>query len=478
MTIARHLWLSELVENPITIGPINVDAYGAGLTVCLPLAAFLLLVTGWYNRRDFYMEGRVVGVLISAITGALSLLSEPRMKKLTLRLQEKVTFHTRIDFNFGSPIFPLLVLAIVEIDNWLTQQRPSTTSAAQWLGFAIAYLATIDIAGMTSSVTCASEEASYIPIPSLKVQDEPTDQIKSPTTEDTEAMYTPGSTNAGGFPSLRHVSLAWHALLGSLALLLAFYCAIVAPYVEPVRRSWDLDIVIAWYNEPIEQVVSTVQLALELPNIAGRKVRTIVYNKGTLNETELRANFPIQSGLVIRRLENVGREGETYLSHVLDSEQDWASHTLFIQAEPHEPGYLQARLQDYFVENTGFLSLSYVRNFCPSCDTCNDHSGWTADASVLRDIFERANPHKTCQGISLTYRGQFVLSSRRMKEADQELLRDLRNRVINEEHVGYTLERAWGTLFQCPTISERCPTLLSGWIGNRVAVEDCQCLDR
>ncbi|KAI0469074.1 hypothetical protein F4859DRAFT_505704 [Xylaria cf. heliscus] len=478
IAIARHLWLSGLVENPITISTINLDAYSAGIAVCLPLAAFLLAVTGWYNRRDFHMEGRVFGVLINTIAGVLSLVSETRMKKLTAWLQEKVTFHTRIDFNFGSPIFPLLVLAIVEIDNWLAEHRPSTTSGAQWLGFAIAYLTTIDITRITSSAAWASDQGSYALLPSSKAQEEPTDQTKNPTPEDTEAMYPPESTYGGGFSSLRHVSLAWHAVLGSLAILLVFYCAVAAPYTEPARRSWDLDIVIAWYDEPVEQVVSTVQLALELPNIAGRKVRTIVYNKGTLNETDLEVNFPLQSGLVIRRLENVGREGETYLSHVIDSEQDWASHTLFIQAEPHEPGYLQARLEDYFVENTGFLSLSHVRNFCPSCDTCNDHSGWTEDGTVLRDIFERANPQKTCQDISLTYRGQFVVSSQRMKEANQELFRDMRSQLLNDEHFGFTLERSWGTLFQCPTISERCPTLLSGWIGNRAEVEDCQCLDR
>ncbi|KAI8955386.1 hypothetical protein F4801DRAFT_529136 [Xylaria longipes] len=478
MAIARYLWLSDLMENSIYIGTFNVDVYSAGLGVCLPLAAFLLAVTGWYNRRDFHMGGRVLGVLISTITGTLSLVSETRMKELTSWLQEKVTFHTRMNFNFGSPIFPLLVLAIIEIDNWLTQHRPSTTSGTQWFGFAIAYLTMIDITWMISSVAWASEEGSYMPIPSLKVQDEPMDQAKSPTPEDTEALYPPESTNADGLPSLRHVPLAWHAVLGSLAWLLVLYCAVAAPYTEPVRRSWDLDIVIAWYDEPVEQVVRTVQLALELPTISGRKVRTIVYNKGTLNETELDVNFPVQSGLVIRRLENVGREGDTYLSHVLESKQDWASHTLFIQAEPHEPGYLQSRLEDYFVEQTGFLSLSHVRNLCPSCDACNDHSGWTANGTVLRDIFERANPSKTCQDISLTYRGQFVVSSRRMKEANQELLWDLRNRVINDEHFGYLLERLWGTLFQCPTISERCPTLLSGWIGNRAAVEDCQCLDR
>ncbi|KAI0112395.1 hypothetical protein GGR51DRAFT_506862 [Nemania sp. FL0031] len=477
MTIARRLWQSGLVENTFSIGTINVDTYVAGLALCLPLATFLLVVTGWYNRRDFQLTDRVIWVLISATTGALSLVSDTRMRKFTSLLQEKVPFSTRIDFNFGRPIFPLLLLAIVESDNWLMEHRPSTTSGVQWLSFAIAYLTTIDITCVASSVTLARDEASYIPIPSFKNQDEPADATKSPVPEDMEAMYLPEFTCANESSLLRHISLAWQAILGILAVSLVFYCAILAPHIDPGRRSWDLDIVIAWYDEPIEQVVRTAQLALELPNIAGRKVRTIVYNKGSLNETELEHHFPIGSSLVIRRLENVGREGDTYLSHVLDTEKIWASHTLFIQAEPHEPGYLQARLEDYFVQDTGFLSLSHVRNFCPSCDACNDHSGWTEDGTVLRDIFTRANPSKTCQDITLTYRGQFVVSSRRMKQANQELLRDLRSRLVNDDHLGYTLERSWGTLFQCPTISERCPTLLSGWIGNRVAVEDCQCLD-
>lgn len=475
MAIARHLWVSDLVENPLGLGTINVDTYGAGLAVCLPLAAFLLVVTGWYNRRDFEVQGRTMRIVISAITGALSLASESRLKKFTSSLQEIVPFHTKMDFSFGRPMFPLLVLAIVEVDNWLIQQRPSTTSGVQWLGFTIAYLTTTDITWMASSIALASKETSYILIHSLKNQDELADEPKSPNPE---AMEPDELTCATEYFLLRHISVVWHALLATLALLLVFYCAAGALHTDPGRRSWDLDIVIAWYDEPIEQVIRTAQLALDLPNIAGRKVRTIVYNKGTLNETELEAQFPIQSGLVIRRLENVGREGDTYLSHVLDSERNWASHTLFMQAEPHDPGYLQARLEDYFVRETGFLSLSHVRNFCSSCDACNDHSGWSEDGPVLRDIFGRSNPYKTCQDITLTYRGQFVVSSYRMKQANRGLLRDLRSRLLSDERFGFTLERSWGTVFRCPTISERCPTLLSGWIGNRAAVEDCQCLDR
>ncbi|KAK5626110.1 hypothetical protein RRF57_001825 [Xylaria bambusicola] len=472
LAVARHLWLRDFVENPVSFKSVAVDAYAAALGVCLLLATFLLAVTGWYNRRDFGVKGRIIWMVLSAVSGSLALLSETRLKKLTSLLQERISIPSRMDLGIGSSALPLLVLAVVEVDNLLTQRRPSTTSGVQWCSFAIAYLSTVDITVIISSKLWA-DRAFYAPV---NIQDEQA-EAKSPDSEDTEALYPPDSPRANNSPWLRHISLAWNASLGSLALLLAFYCAIGAAYTEPSKRSWDLDIVIARYDEPVEQVVKTVQLALELPNIAGRKVRTIVYNKGVLNETELRTDFPIESGLAIRQLDNVGREGDTYLSHILDSEQDWASHTLFIQAEPHEPGYLQARLEDYFVKDTGFLSLSHVRNFCASCDACNDHSGWTEDGAVLRDIFERANSHKTCQDISLTYRGQFVVSSRRMKQANQELLRDVRRWLLNNERFGFTLERSWGTLFQCPTISERCPTLLSGWIGNRAAVEDCQCLD-
>ncbi|GAP92910.1 hypothetical protein SAMD00023353_10500170 [Rosellinia necatrix] len=477
MTVARHLWRGGLVDGPITLGTVHTDPYSAGLAVCLPLAAFMLAVTGWYNRRDFHIQGRIMWLLISIISGALSLATETTLKKLTASLQDKIPFNTKMNFTFGNPIFPWLVLIIVEFDNVFSQHRPSTTSAVQWFSFVIAYFTTIDIAWMASPVALANEQVPYIPIPSLKPREEPTDETKSPTPEDMEAMYLPDFNCDSESSFHRHVSLAWQAILGTLALLLVFYSVVGTPHTDPGRRSWDLDIVIAWYDEPIEQVIRTAELALDLPNIAGRKVRTIVYNKGNLNETELEVNFPVQSRLVIRRLENVGREGDTYLTHALEREQDWASHTLFIQAEPHEPGYLQARLEDYFVEQTGFLSLSHVRNFCPSCDTCNDHSGWTEEGTVLRDIFGRSNPDKTCQDISLTYRGQFVVSSHRMKRANQGLLRELRGRLIEDEHLGFTLERSWGTIFQCPTISERCPTLLSGWMGNRAAVEDCQCLD-
>ncbi|KAI8627673.1 hypothetical protein F5Y19DRAFT_465614 [Xylariaceae sp. FL1651] len=477
IAVARILWDSGVVENPVNFGTIRLDAYTAGITVCLPLSIILLAAAGWYNRRDFHVGGRVLWILINTMAGVVSLLSDASLRRFVSSLQDRVVHYTWWDFDFGSPMFSLLVVAVVEIDNRLAQHRPSTTSGMQWLAFAIAHFTTVDATWMTSSVTLACEKAFYARTPAFKIEEESTVETRSPTLEETEALYLQDCMYISESSWVRHITLAWQAILGSLAVLLILCHAVSTPSVEPRRMSWDLDIVIAWYDEPVEQVVRTAQLALELPTIAGRKTRTIVYNKGPLNETELESMFSTQGDLVIRRLENVGREGETYLSHLLDKDRDWASHTLFLQAEPHEPSYLQARLRDYFIEETGFLSLSSVRNYCLSCNDCNDHSGWTANGTLVRDIFEQSNPHEPCQDISLTYRGQFVVSSHRIKQANSALLRDMRRRLIADEYFGYTLERFWGTIFRCPSVSERCPTLLSGWIGNRAAAGDCQCLD-
>ncbi|KAI0389073.1 hypothetical protein F5Y17DRAFT_450459 [Xylariaceae sp. FL0594] len=476
-SIARCLRRSGRAEASfVANGNLDIDVHAVALAVCLPLALFLLLVTSWYNRRDFHVRGRIIGISISMISGAMSLLSETSLKRLVDPTQETGSSESCLKINFGGPTFSALILTVVELDNLIAQHRPSTTAVIQWAAFGVAYLSTMEL-GSEASPTLAPEESSYIHIPSFKFHGTASGEVKNPIPEDTEAFYPLEQSGASEMRWIRYLSLARHVVLASMALLLVFSCAVGRSREEQNERFWDLDIVIARYDEPIDQIVETTQLALDLTNVAGRKVRTIVYNKGMLNETELQAKFPAQSHLVVRELENVGREADTYLAHALDSEQDWASHTLFLQAEPHTPSYLQARLRDYLVEETGFLSLSHVRNFCPSCDTCNDHSGWSEDGGVLREIYERANPQRTCRDITLTYRGQFVVSARRMRRANRDLLTDLRARVAVDEHLGYTMERSWGTIFQCPTISERCPTLLSGWLGNRAAVEDCQCLD-
>ncbi|KAH9886420.1 hypothetical protein F4778DRAFT_774083 [Xylariomycetidae sp. FL2044] len=475
VAIARHLWDSGFVEREFVFGPMRLDVYTLGLAVCVPLSLFLLFITSWYNRRDFHVRGRIPLIIVNLVAGVISLQSNISPSRPTSILGSWATGVGRSSLGSGHATYSLLVVALVEIDNQLAQVRPTSPSVTQWLAFAIAYLATMDV-NMMASLVDPSYQTVYERIPGYGTQEETGgDSPKTPTIDHAELSFP----THGDRPAWRnHITKAWHFTLGSLAiLLLAAHTFGGRASPEATAPPRDLDIVIAWYDEPVDQVIKTAQVVLGLPAMEQRKMRTIVYNKGHLNETELVSKFPTESELVIRQLENVGREGETYLSHILDEKQDWASHTVFMQAEPHQTGYIRARLRDYLVANTGFLSLGSARNYCLSCETCNDHSGWIEEGTTIRDLYDRANPRSSCEDLSLTYRGQFVVSARRMKQADRALFSEMRDRVIAEDQFGYTLERFWGVVFGCPRISQSCPTLLSQWMGSRGAVEDCQCLD-
>ncbi|KAI1329964.1 hypothetical protein F5Y16DRAFT_61171 [Xylariaceae sp. FL0255] len=482
MTAARNMWRRGLVESSFDIGSLRMDSYVAGIAVCIPMTIIPIFAFAPWRRVDFHTEGRLLWILLSLFVGTLSLLSDRTLKKLTSIIQNRITATTSMDHDFGSHLFFMLVLAAVEVDNSLFQHRPSITRAAQWLAFAIASLTTVNVEWIPLSGFRTSPPPLYTQIPILKAATAPSDEM----IEDPESFLPLGGHPADEAAWFHRVSLIWQSILSSLTLLLILSCAMNRAEPIPHPPAPDLDIVIAWYDEPVERVISTARLAIDLPSLAGRRTRTIVYNKGFENGSdvqELRSAFPKSetAELVIRQLENVGREGETYLTHVLRSGNDTekaSSHTIFLQTEPHEPMYLEKRLKDYFVAETGFLSLSYARNYCHSCNDCNDHAGWSLDSETLHYIFASSmGRNQTCRDISLTYRGQFVVSAKRMARANRELFEEARTRLLKDVDFGFSLERLWGVLFQCPRQSARCPSLLSGWLGNVAEMDDCQCLD-
>ncbi|KAI0193900.1 hypothetical protein F4808DRAFT_354966 [Astrocystis sublimbata] len=482
---ARHLWTSGRIESPVVIGRIHMDAYVAGLWFCQILNIMAVICQGSWYRRDFHVRGRIAWIIVNTIASVIALQSNAILRRLISLFQRKVTYTETKDTHaafanheFGSITLSLCVILLIEIDNCFAQHRPSTTSIAQWVVFFIAHLASIDVRLLAMPANQTDREQPHLPLPGLSPKTPNQYAQLAPNLDDAKAFNRKEDQRGTGNLLLRRIYTAWQAFLSSLTLLLVVYCAMGAAPREPDQSSWDLDIVIAWYNEPIETVMHTVQQVLAVPSTASRKVRTIVYHKGTENEKELEQAFlqAIGDNLSIRRLENLGREASTYLTHVLNQEDDWARHTLFIQAEAHHAAYLPTRLRDYFVHNTGFLSLSYTDSVCANCDECNDPTGWS-NGTLVRDVFERANPDQVCRDISMTWRGQFVVSAQRMRAANQDLLKDLRDQVDASLDFGFPLERLYGIMFGCPTISERCPTILSGYLGNVGDVADCQCLD-
>jgi hypothetical protein len=278
---------------------------------------------------------------------------------------------------------------------------------------------------------------------------------------------------------LSMAALGWMCVFfKALQHSLAFADREINPYPPaPETESRSFDIVVSYHDEPLPELITTLTSFLMLPNVAPLAKRVILYALG----------LPPSTSVLVTELPNVGREGETYLHHIIDSYDNstgLADHTLFLQAEMHDPWYMRPRITQYFVPKTGFLSLWHTETVCSSCTSCRDHSTWNPDPQVLESVFKQANNGSECADMVPTYRGQFIASAPRIRANEREMYEGLRRRFTEtgEENPlwGYDLERLWGTVLQCPggrRMGDRCPSMLSGMLGTVGAVEDCQCVD-
>jgi hypothetical protein len=256
-----------------------------------------------------------------------------------------------------------------------------------------------------------------------------------------------------------------------------------------------IDIVISIYREPPSHVTDTFSILDSLPSIGSKAPRLILYTKDpTANLTLLQQQT---NATKVIQLPNVGREGHTYLHHMISSWDDLAAQTFFLQASIHNPREFTARVRDYYTPQTGMLSLGFSGQSC-ECNDCGDRFGWQDHSGIVegtwKEVFDQ-----TCgtQRVSLSYKGQFVASAARVRANEKAMYERLRDALqepgswahrdeylqgrpdsLNAPYFGYTLERLWSTIMQCSDerIAALCPTLLSGQ--RRGGSEaDCQCSD-
>jgi hypothetical protein len=255
----------------------------------------------------------------------------------------------------------------------------------------------------------------------------------------------------------------------------------------------DVEIVISMYKESVYDVAKLISTLRDMPNL--RKPRVHIYIKDS--EASL-AYVQSRTGAdKITLLPNVGREGETYLHHILSAWNTLAKHTVFLQADVHNPREFYPRIRNYFDPlRTGMLNLGWSGRVC-SCTSCSDHFGWRDTTRLFPYLQSLIDPSSSCENVLLSYKGQFVVSSQRIRGISQSVYIDLHNALVNETSwahqepylqgrtdsmsapvFGYTVERIWNLLFQCSDmeVAWKCPTLLSGWrVGGGRG--DCQCFD-
>ncbi|PSN62896.1 hypothetical protein BS50DRAFT_603501 [Corynespora cassiicola Philippines] len=255
----------------------------------------------------------------------------------------------------------------------------------------------------------------------------------------------------------------------------------------------ETEVVVSMYKEPIAEVSNMLSLLKDMPHLREAKIH--IYVKDSEADTSKIIEQTGANNVTI--LPNIGRESETYLSHILLNWDNLARSTIFLQADVHNPREFYPRVRDFYIPETGMLSLGWSGQVC-DCNDCGDKWSFHDSTAFMPELHGLVSPSTaTCDNVLLTYKGQFAVSAKRIRGVDravyeylqnlfadenswahQEPFLDGREDSLNAPVLGYVMERAWNVLFQCSDmdVAWKCPTLLSGSrIGGSVA--DCQCLD-
>ncbi|EPE31960.1 hypothetical protein GLAREA_12042 [Glarea lozoyensis ATCC 20868] len=267
--------------------------------------------------------------------------------------------------------------------------------------------------------------------------------------------------------------------------------------LNPINStSSTFDIVVSAYTEDPESIKQMLDSIKRTAYVSNVQTNIILYTKNQeANLTELKESTGADTVIL---LDNAGREGGTYLYHIVKNWDVLAEKTMFIQAHAHNMRELLPRINDYLVEETGMLSLGFSGVTC-NCLSCEDRWGWKDDDKVIPSLYQEIY-NQTCgpdTSILLSYKGQFIASASRIRRIKTSIYEKLLLAITTKEgwnpdgntttfenkvdapRFGFTMERIWSLIMQCatdPRVAVRCPTLLSGMsIGGDV--RDCQCLD-
>ncbi|QSZ37500.1 hypothetical protein DSL72_008598 [Monilinia vaccinii-corymbosi] len=313
-------------------------------------------------------------------------------------------------------------------------------------------------------------------------------------------------TGSGGVLKKRHtllLSVSSIALLTFLLNAMSFaQLAGLSPGPSPTidttytSESSAFDIVVSAYTESPESITRMLSAIKSTSYLSSLNPRVIIYTKGPAASLSALQNST--GADIVEQLPNRGREGGTYLHHIVSHWDDLATQTMFIQAHAHNIRELIPRINSYLVPQTGMLSLGFSEGTC-SCPNCDDRFGWQDDWSIVPTLYERIYGSACTDSTSLlmSYKGQFVASARRIRGIGRGIYEGLLTTITSEggwshdprlveandspdnPSFGFTVERIWGLLMQCASderVAMKCPSMLSGMTRGG-DVGDCQCLD-
>ena len=191
-----------------------------------------------------------------------------------------------------------------------------------------------------------------------------------------------------------------------------------------------LTIVVARYNESLEWT----------RNISNTRTKCIIYNKGSKLD---------HIGPIIH-LPNVGREGHTYLYHIINNYDNLSEYTMFLQGQPfdHTP-YLESILaSDEWKKPFHVMSLN-IHNRTIN----NEHNPYTM-LELYNILFNRK---KTEFSFWFGPGAQFCVSRATIRSRSKEFYQKIYAILARDVNPieGHAIERFWPMIFLGESLEER-----------------------
>jgi hypothetical protein len=263
------------------------------------------------------------------------------------------------------------------------------------------------------------------------------------------------------------------------------------------RLAPTLDIVISLFKENLTHTRLLLDEIRSLKPLTHLQVNCHVYTKEEgANIKQIRATLRTP---FVTALPNTGREGGTYLSHIILNWDRLARHTMFVQAEIHDFDNVKGKILDYFSADTGVLPLNVLES-C-ECIACSDPWDTSRTFPRIGELYSALNGRFCPKTIALTYTGQVLVSATRIRKRNlgtyiyiKQTLESAQSHFIHKDprqdqfkdspsdpYLGHTIERSYMVLWGCDSsrITERCGGL-DGLRQRRKLYHNndrCQCLD-
>ena len=154
------------------------------------------------------------------------------------------------------------------------------------------------------------------------------------------------------------------------------YSKDLSSQVRYFRSQRQFDIVLNYYAEDVNFVARFISYLKNVLISKNIHPRVIVYNKNSKNNnTYLKDVLKVD---IVQKLDNLGREGATYLYHIIENYNSLANHIIFSQAGVEGitntglADWFSHRLEKQFNSSVGYMPL--VVNDMISVYDCGQHA--------------------------------------------------------------------------------------------------------